>query len=582
MYKGVSFTWTAEANEAFALIKEKLTSAPILVLPDCDSPFELHCDASKLGIGAVLSQHGKPVAFYSEKLAGARSRYSTYDIEFYAVVQAIKHWRHYLAHKEFILYTDHVALKYLGTQDKISSRHASWTAYLQQFTFVIKHQSGKLNKVADALSRRHALVSTLQVSVLGFESLADLYPTDPYFSSVWLDLMHGVRSDFSLVDGFVFKDTRLCVPESSLRLQISRELHGEGHVGRGPTLKLVVDSYFWPTLRRDVGRFVARCTTCQQSKGHASNAGLYLPLPVPTQPWSDISMDFVLGLPRTQRGNNSIFVVVDRFSKMAHFIPCKKTTDAVQVAGLFFREVYRLHGLPVSIVSDRDSRFISHFWRSLWKLFKTSLNMSSACHPQTDGQTEVVNRSLGNMLRCLVGDNLKSWDSILCQAEFAHNHAHNRSLGFSPFKVVYGFVPRGPLALTSLPQVGEFHGRALDLVEELAHVHTVAHDNLEAPSLKYKQAADRRRRELHLQVGDYVWAVLTKDRFPAGQYNKLKPRKIGLVEVLEKINPNAYRLRLPSHIHTADVFNVKHLFKHEPADDALSGFVDESSIREGT
>ena len=167
--KGGSFFWTDDAARAFTLIKGKLTSAPILVLPYFEAPFELHCDASKLGIGAVLSQHGRPVAYYSEKLAGARSHYSTYDIEFYAIIQAIKHWRHYLAHKEFILFTDHVALKYLGTQDKISSRHASWTAYLQQFTFVIKHQSGKLNKVADALSRRHALVSTLRASVLRME-----------------------------------------------------------------------------------------------------------------------------------------------------------------------------------------------------------------------------------------------------------------------------------------------------------------------------------------------------------------------------------------------------------------------------
>ena len=580
--KGVSFTWTAEASKAFSTIKDKLTSAPILVLPDFNSPFELHCDASKLGVGAVLSQHGRPVAFYSEKLAGARGRYSTYDVEFYAIVQAVKHWRHYLAHKEFILFTDHVALKYLGSQDKISSRHASWTAYLQQFTFVIKHQSGKLNKVADALSRRHALVSTLRVSIPGFECFADLYPTDPYFSSVWMDLTHGVHSDFSFIDGFIFKNNRVCVPACSLRLQIIQELHNEGHVGRDRTLKLVTDSYFWPTLRRDVERFVSRCTTCQRGKGHASNAGLYLPLPIPTQPWSDISMDFVLGLPRTQRGNDSIFVVVDCFSKMVHFIPCRKTTDAVQVAQLFFREIYRLHGLPQSIVSDRDSRFISHFWRSLWKLFKTKLDMSSAYLPQTDGQTEVVNRSLGNMLRCLVGDNLRSWDSVLCQAEFAHNHAHNRSLGFSPFKVVYGFVPRGPLALSTLPQPGEFHGRAVELIDELSVVHARAQDNLQGTAIKYKRAADKHRREVNFQVGDQLWAVLTKDRFPIGQYNKLKDRKIGPVAVVERINANAYRLALPPHVHTADVFNVKHLFKYEPDDNILSGFVDESLVREGT
>lgn len=293
-------------------------------------------------------------------------------------------------------------------------------------------------------------------------------------------------------------------------------------------------------------------------------------------------MDFVLGLPRTQRGNDSIFVVVDRFSKMAHFIPCKKTTDAVQVAQLFFREIYRIHGLPQSIVSDRDTRFISHFWRSLWKLLKTSLNMSSAYHPQSDGQTEVTNRSLGNMLRCLVGDNLRSWDSLLCQAEFAHNHANNRSLGFCPFKVVYGVIPRGPLALATLPQPGEFHGRAVELIDELSAIHVQAQDNLQGTAIKYKRAADKRRREVHFSVGDFVWAVLTKERFPVGQYNKLKPRKIGPVEIVEKINDNAYRLALPPHVHTADVFNVKHLFRYEPDDDVLSGFVDESLVREGT
>ena len=139
------FTWTQEAFVAFNLIKEKLTSAPILVLPDFSATFELHCDASKLGIGAVLSQRGRPVAYFSEKLAGARSRYSTYDVEFYAIVQAIKHWRHYLVHRDFVLFTDHDALRHLDSQAKVSSRHAGWISYLQQFTFSIRHQSGATN-----------------------------------------------------------------------------------------------------------------------------------------------------------------------------------------------------------------------------------------------------------------------------------------------------------------------------------------------------------------------------------------------------------------------------------------------------
>lgn len=269
----------------------------------------------------MLSQQGRPVAYYSEKLAGARSRYSTYDVEFYAIVQAVKHWRHCLVHRDFVLFTDHDALRHLDSQAKVSSRHATWIAFLQQFTFSIRHQSGKLNRVADALSRRHGLLSTMHTTVPGFSTFAELYATDPFFARVLADVEQDLSDDYTLQDGFLFKGLRLCVPECSLRLQIIRELHCEGHVGRDRTLHLVTTSYFWPSLRKDVERFVERCRTCQQGKGKASNAGLYLPLPIPTQPWTDVSMDFVLGLPRTQRGNDSIFVVVDRFSKMAHFIP---------------------------------------------------------------------------------------------------------------------------------------------------------------------------------------------------------------------------------------------------------------------
>lgn len=172
---------------------------------------------------------------------------------------------------------------------------------------------------------------------------------------------------------------------------------------------------------------------------------------------------------------------------MVHFIPCKRTTDAVKVAQLFFSEVYRLHGLPSSIVSDRDTRFLSHFWRSLWKMLGTTLDMSTAYHPQTNGQTEVVNRSLGNMLRSLVGENIKSWDSRLCQAEFAHNHANNRSSGFSPFKVVYGLVPRCPLDLAPLPDLTRFHGGAAEFVTALQETHKLVAQNLASSANGYKE-----------------------------------------------------------------------------------------------
>ncbi|GJW92757.1 putative reverse transcriptase domain-containing protein [Tanacetum coccineum] len=303
--------WPPTTNSImkFRVFIEKLTTAPILILPDFSKVFELHTDASKVAIGGVLSQGGRPVAYFSEKLTGPKSRYTTYDLEFYAVAYSL-------------------------TQDKYPSphKHGRWLAFLEKFTFVVKHKTGVSNRAADALSRRSGLLVTMQVDVPGLDVIRDMVTVDPYFLVVLQGVQAGEKPDFFLHDGFLFKGNQLCIPDSSLRLQIIKELHSEGHVGRDRTLQLVQASYFWPTMRKEVDRYVKRCRVCQVSKGTTTNAGLYMPLPVPLQPWVDISMDFVLGLPRTQRGNDSIFVVVDRFSKMVHFIPCKKTTDAVNVA----------------------------------------------------------------------------------------------------------------------------------------------------------------------------------------------------------------------------------------------------------
>src|SRR4051812_21605196 len=175
---------------------------------------------------------------------------------------------------------------------------------------------------------------------------------------------HGTSSSSN--DGFVFRANKLCIPDSYVRLLLLQEAHGGGlmgHFGVKKTEDVLAAHFFWPRMRRDVERFVARFTTCQKAKSRLNPHGLYMPLPVPSVPWEDISMDFVLGLPRTQKGRDSIFVVVDRFSKMAHFIPCHKTDDAAHIADLFFREIVRLHGVPNTIVSDRDTKFLSHFWR---------------------------------------------------------------------------------------------------------------------------------------------------------------------------------------------------------------------------
>jgi hypothetical protein len=231
-----------------------------------------------------------------------------------------------------------------------------------------------------------------------------------------------------------------------MRENLLKEKHSGGlarHFVHEKTFSQLNGSYYWPSMREEVKIFVNKCKIFQYAKGKKKNTGLYQPLIIPERPWDAISMDFMLGLPRTQRGSDSIFVVVDSVLKMAYFIPCHKTSDATHVANLFFREVVRPHGFPRSIVSDRDTKFVGHFWTTLWKKLGTKLSFSSAYHLQTDGQTKVVNRSLGDFLRSLVTKHHSQWDQILAQVEFAYNDSVNRSTRKIPFQIVYGMNLRG-------------------------------------------------------------------------------------------------------------------------------------------
>ncbi|KAF5470834.1 hypothetical protein F2P56_011322 [Juglans regia] len=447
------FQWTSEATKAFKLVKKRMTEAPVMRLPDFSKVFEVECDASGVGIGGVLSQERHPVAYFSEKLNDAKQRYSTYDKELYAVVQALSYWRHYLLPQEFVLYSDHEALRYLNSQKRLNSRHGRWVEYLQAYSFALKHRKGVENQAADALSRRISFLSIMNVKVIGFERLKEEYESCLDFRDTFLALQSG-QSDttdgFRLEDGYIFKTNKLCIPRTSVRDFIVWEVHAgglAGHFGRDKTIEEIERQFYWPSLKRDVAKIVSTCNTCQLAKQKRQNTGLYTPLPVPSCPSQDVSMDFVLGLPRTLKKYDSIFVVVDRFSKMAHFIPCSKTSDAYKIARLYFNEIVKLYGLPKTIVSDRDVRFTSHFWRTLWHMVGTKLKFSTAYHPQTDGQTEVVNHSLGNLLRCLVQENLRNWDLILPTAQIAYNSSVNRSIGMSAFEVVHGYKPRKPLDL---------------------------------------------------------------------------------------------------------------------------------------
>jgi hypothetical protein len=224
-------------------------------------------------------------------------------------------------------------------------------------------------------------------------------------------------------------------------------------------------------------------------------------------------MYFMLGLPRTKRGCDSIFVVVDRFSKMAHFIPCHKTDDASHITDLFFKEIIRLHGVPNTIVSDRDTKFLSHFWITLWAKLGCKLLFSTTCHPQTDGQTEVVNRMLSTMLRAILKKNIKMWEECLPQVEFAYNRSLHSTTKMCTFEIVCGFLPGAPIDLMHLPSSEKLNFDATQCAELMLKLHETTKEKKECMNAKYKIGGDKGIKQLDFAPGDLVWLHLRKETF---------------------------------------------------------------------
>ncbi|KAK1609365.1 hypothetical protein QYE76_033038 [Lolium multiflorum] len=256
--KGVAFEWGVAQDHAFDELKRLLTSAPLLALPDFNKQFEIECDASGIGIGGVLMQEGRPIAYFSEKLSGAKLNDPIYDNELYALIRVLEVWQHYLWPKEFIIHSDHEALKYLKAQSTLHRHLANWVEFFESFPYIIKHKKGKDNIVADALSRKTMLLTHLDVKIPGLEVLCDLYATDHDFAEPYrLCVMGKAWEKYHIHDGFLFRANKLCVPESSVRLLLLQESHAGGlmgHFGREKTLLMLADHFYWPKMRRDVDR----------------------------------------------------------------------------------------------------------------------------------------------------------------------------------------------------------------------------------------------------------------------------------------------------------------------------------------
>lgn len=434
LLKKDSFKWGDTADKAFEALKLALTTAPVLAIPNFAAPFVLETDASGSSIGVVLSQNKHPIAYFSKKLSLRMQKQSAYAREFYAITESLSKFRHYLLGQKFIIKTDQKSLKELLDQTLQTPEQQQWLPKFIGYDFIIQYSPGKENIPADALSRSFAMawsepsntwLQTVAAATKNDESLMKIYQLCSNNA--------GKSGDYVLHQDVIIWKGRIMLPnDSQLLKMIMTEFHASkvgGHAGTTRTIVRINAQFYWPKMREDIRKFVQECVICQQAKVTHSllPAGLLQPLPIPNMIWDEIAMDFITNLPLSH-GYSNIMVVVDRLSKFVHFIPLKPGFNSKIVAEAFIHNIVKLYGFPKSIVSDRDRVFISSFWKQMFKSQGTNLAMSSSYHPQSDGQTENLNKRLEMYLRCFVFVHPKNWLEMLPWAQYWYNSSFHHSI----------------------------------------------------------------------------------------------------------------------------------------------------------
>jgi len=537
--------WGKAQEAAFLKIVILFTSGKTLILRhyDPNRPALVETNASDFAIAGILSQKfedGKlrPIDFVSRKLSPTEFNYDVYDKEMLAVVFTLKKWRYFLqgAIHKTIVYSDHQNLTYFKTAVSLNRRQARWAEDLVSFDFDLYYRKGSANQKADILSRCPEFTSgeggmtatgnktllrkeqwleigamqlddsSYEIIHIGALDVDQLLPEakarikekallDDNYGAICKQLSSGdvIDKHYELVDGILCWKKRIYAPKE-LRHRIMMSEHDSkiaGHFGRERTMELVSRNFYWPNMETEIRKYCSECDNCQRTKSprHAKH-GLLHPLEMACKPWTHISTDFITDLPESE-GATMILVVVDRFTKMAHFIPIKKK-DSPTVARAYLENVWKYHGFPEDVVSDRDGTFTGQYFTDLYDYLGIKKSMSTGFHPESDGQTERINQVIESYLRSYCNYEQNDWASMLAVAEYAYNNSKHSSTKISPFYANYGFEPR-----TNWPTNIQFRNPASELYGHYMNaVHKKLSEQLSVSIEAMRKNYDKKRKDI--------------------------------------------------------------------------------------
>jgi hypothetical protein len=581
MQKDKAFEWKDPQQGAFDKLKELLTNNPILVYPDQEKPFLLETDASDFAYGAVISQQDdentwRPVGYISHSFTAPERNYEVHDKELLAIIRTFEEWRSHLSGTKYpvTVLTDHANLTYFRRAQNLNRRRARWANFLENFNFKFVYRPARLGAVPDLLSRREDHdTDKRKDDNKGTILLPDhLFPKEDKIQAVKhstpaksFDLRHEiflaqardplildlnkttertkVPLGWSRTEDLWTYHSKIYIP-SILRQTVFRILHSDpsaAHPGRDATLFSIKKSYYWPNLRSDVEEWVRNCDVCQHVKIFPRKPhGQLKPIDVITRPWSVVTSDLITGLPPC-KGFDSIWTATCKRTKAIHCAATTSTLDSRGLYQLYLENVWKLHGTQDKLITDRGPQYSSRFAKEANRNLQIETALSTAYHPQTDGQSERTNQEVEQALRAVVNFHQNDWVDWLPVIEFALNNRYKKSLGTTPFYANYGFHPQ----IDSLPRIESPLTSVEDFVKHIQKVQEDTKSSLTKAAEDMKRFYDRHRAKTpEYEVGQKVLldnSNLALDR----PTRKLAERRSGPFKIIERIGTHAYRLELP-------------------------------------